>query len=403
MKKECSYMRVGTVYYKTIYKPNLYGDKIKLLVRWDSETIKQDHGKDFLSEVPKYDGFGFYPGHIDYKYENLGFINKYHPIKNQPASGKCDKILDFIRHIFGEQYELGLDYITLLYLQPTRRLPILCLVSKKRNTGKSTFLMFLKAIFENNMTINTNEDFRSNFNADWSDKLIVGVDEALLDRREDSERIKNLSTAKTYKTEAKNKDKFEEVFIGKFILCSNNEDNFIIIEPEETRYWIRKIEPFTSENENLLNELEKEIPQFLHFLSQRKLVPPKVITRMWFSSEQIATDALKRVKRKFLNRAEMELLEIFRDIMEAKEPAKLCFTNTNVKALLERANIKLSRNEVRKILEEKFSLTQQSNSLTYKEFYYDGTGFIYERDVVGRYYSLKKEDFDKIYDELMNY
>jgi hypothetical protein len=109
MKKECSYMRVGTVYYKTIYKPNLYGDKIKLLVRWDSETIKQDHGKDYLSLVPKYDGFGFYPGHVDYKYENLGFINKYHPIKNQAKSGVCDKILDFIRHIFGDQYEFAAD------------------------------------------------------------------------------------------------------------------------------------------------------------------------------------------------------------------------------------------------------------------------------------------------------
>jgi len=401
MKKEGEYMRVGTVYYKTIHKPNLFGDTIKLLVRWDSETIRQDHGKDYLSTIPKYDGFGFYPGHLDYKYENRGFINKYHPIKNQPKEGNCEKILSFIKHIFGEQYELGLDYITLLYLQPTRRLPILCLVSKKRNTGKSTFLMLLKAIFENNMTINTNEDFRSNFNADWSDKLIVGVDEALLDRKEDSERIKNLSTAKTYKTEAKNKDKFEEVFIGKFILCSNNEDSFIIIEPEETRYWIRKIEPFTQENENLLDELAAEIPQFLYFLTKRKLIPPKVITRMWFTPEQICTDALKRVKRKFFNRAEMELLEIFRDIIEAKELSKICFTNTNIKVLLERAGIKLNRNEVRNIIENKFLLKQQSNSLTYQEYFYDQTGFLYVRDVVGRYYTLKKEEFERIYDELM--
>ena len=174
--------------------------------------------------------------------------------------------------------------------------------------------MFLKAIFENNMTINTNEDFRSNFNSDWSDKLIIGVDEALLERKEDSERIKNLSTATTYKTEAKNKDRYEESFIGKFILCSNNEDNFIIIEPEETRYWIRKIEPFDQENEGLLDELIKEIPQFLYFLMQRKLIPPKTITRMWFTSDQINTDALRRVKRKFYNRAEMEILEIIKEI-----------------------------------------------------------------------------------------
>ncbi|MEO8416781.1 MAG: primase-helicase family protein [Ginsengibacter sp.] len=73
-------------------------------------------------------------------------------------------------------------------------LPILCLVSKERNTGKTTFLNFLKAVFVDNMTINSNEDFRSNFNAEWANKLIIGVDETFLDRKEDSERIKSLST-----------------------------------------------------------------------------------------------------------------------------------------------------------------------------------------------------------------
>lgn len=64
-----------------------------------------------------------------------------------------------IEHIFGEQYELGMDYLQLLYLQPVQKLPILLLVSEERNTGKSTFLNFLKALFQNNVTFNTNEDY----------------------------------------------------------------------------------------------------------------------------------------------------------------------------------------------------------------------------------------------------
>ncbi len=43
------------------------------------------------------------------------------------------------------------------------------------------------------------------FNADWGGKLLIVVDEVLLDRREDAERLKNLSTAQTYKIEAKGK------------------------------------------------------------------------------------------------------------------------------------------------------------------------------------------------------
>ena len=61
-----------------------------------------------------------------------------------------------------------MDYLQLLYLQPIQKLPILLLVSEERNTGKSTFLNFLKALFQNNVTFNTNEDFRSQFNSDWA-------------------------------------------------------------------------------------------------------------------------------------------------------------------------------------------------------------------------------------------
>ena len=77
----------------------------------------------------------------------------------------------------------GMDYMQLLYLQPTQKLPIVLLVSEERNTGKSTFLNFLKAVFENNVTFNTNEDFRSQFNSDWAGKLLIVVDEVLLNRR----------------------------------------------------------------------------------------------------------------------------------------------------------------------------------------------------------------------------
>ena len=77
---------------------------------------------------------------------------------------------------------------------PQEELPILLLVSEK-----STFLNFLKAAFQNNVTFDTNEDFRSQFNSDWTGKLLIMVDEVLLNRREDSERLKNLSTTLSYK------------------------------------------------------------------------------------------------------------------------------------------------------------------------------------------------------------
>ena len=92
-----------------------------------------------------------------------------------------------------------MDYIQLLYTRPLQKLWILLLVSQERNTGKSTFLNFLKAIFQDNVTFNTNEDFGSKFKEDWATQLLVVVDEVMLNKREDTERLKNLSTALNYK------------------------------------------------------------------------------------------------------------------------------------------------------------------------------------------------------------
>ena len=190
-----------------------------------------------------------------------------------------------------------MDYMQLLYLRPTQKLPILLLVSEERNTlSKSTFLNFLKAIFEGNATFNTNENFRSQFNDDWNGKLIILVDEVLLNKREDSERLKNLSTTYNYKVEAKGRDREEVSFFAKFVLCSNNEHLPVIIDPGETRYWVRKVERLTIDDTNFLAKAKEEIPAFLHFLYDRQLSTAEE-SRMWFAPELIATDALRKIVR----------------------------------------------------------------------------------------------------------
>ena len=166
--KEEEYMRVGTTLYKVVNQPCANGGYEKKRVVWNNSTLRQDYGKNYLATVPKYDGFFTVPNHLNYQKEIEGFLNLYEPIDHKPQQGDFSHIQSLMRHIFGEQYELGMDYMQLLYLQPTQKLPIVLLVSEERNTGKSTFLNFLKAVFENNVTFNTNEDFRSQFNSDWA-------------------------------------------------------------------------------------------------------------------------------------------------------------------------------------------------------------------------------------------
>lgn len=327
------YVRVGTTLYKMVTQPLSNGGFIKKRVVWNSETIRQDYGRDALAAVSKYDGFCTVPSHVDYQPVIGKFLNLYEPISHKPAEGEFPHIVQLLQHIFGEQYEMGIDYLQLLYTKPIQKLPILLLVSEERNTGKTTFLNFLKAVFQDNATFNTNEDFRSQFNADWAGKLLILVDEVLLSRREDSERLKNLSTAKTYKVEAKGKDRQEVDFFAKFVLCSNNEFFPVIIDQEETRYWVRKMQRLDNDDTNFLEKLKAQIPAFLYFLQHRTLSTQEA-SRMWFSPALLHTEALQRIMQSNRNHTEAELLEIIGEIMEVDGLDKFSFIPQDLMPLL---------------------------------------------------------------------
>ncbi len=312
------FIRVGTTLYKIVNQPSLSGGYIKKRIPWNIETLRQDYGKDYMASVPKYDGFCTVPQHLDYQPVVGKFLNLYEPISHKPMQGTFPYVESLVHHIFGEQYELGMDYLQLLYLQPVQKLPILLLVSEERNTGKSTFLNFLKAVFQNNVTFNTNEDFRSQFNSDWAGKLLIMVDEVLLNRREDSERLKNLSTTFNYKVEAKGKDRDEIPFFSKFVLCSNNEHLPVIIDAGETRYWVRKISHLESDDTDFLRKLTAEIPAFLHHLTTRQLSTERE-SRMWFNPQLIQTEALRTIIRSNRNRLEKENAQLHREVDDLNE------------------------------------------------------------------------------------
>jgi hypothetical protein len=390
------YMRIGTTYYKTIRKPMASGDSTTSMVPWSIECIKQDHGKSFLSSIPKYDGFCFVPNHLNYERVIDNFYNRYYPFVHEPKAGYPKETLLFLNHVFADQLDIGLDYIKILLMHPTQMLPILCLVSNERNTGKTTFLNYLKAVFADNMTLNSNEDFRSNFNAEWAHKLIIGVDETFLDRKEDSERLKSLSTSKYYKIEAKGQDRQEIEFFGKFILCSNNEDNFIFIDQGEIRYWIRKLPPLIHDNKNLLQILQKEIPFFLSYLIARPY-STKPASRMWFRPEQITTPALKKVKRYNRNKLEVEMSQILLFILDSKETIKeICFCLSDMQDWLIKKGFRgYDSGSIKRVLQDEWKLLPSDNSNSYQQYRILGDGTIYEYTQKGRFYKLSEKEILK--------
>jgi hypothetical protein len=388
------FLRIGTDYYKICSLPLLSGDSVKTLRKWNKGEIITDYGKDFLQQIKKFDGFITIPDHINYKQEINSFYNEYEKIEHKLIKGQFPETKNFLEHIFGEQYNIGIDYLSILWQKPIQILPILCLVSDERKTGKTSFLNWLKLIFQSNMTINKNEDFRSRFNSDWASKLIISVDEVLLDKREDSERIKNLSTASSYKTESKGKDKVETSFFGKFILCSNNEENFIQIDDKEIRYWVIKVNSIKTEDVDMLERLKKEIPQFLYFLNNRKIESDRK-TRMWFTKQQIHTPALDKVVKGNKTYLSQEIKEILIDDFVRFAVDVLKYTASDLQEKLLKSNIRTINNKVSNTIKNDYGLTTKNGS--YKKFHFtlnpSGKKIVDYQIEKGRYFEFLKKDF----------
>ena len=396
MSEKIPYIRVGTTYYKLIERPQISGDKTLNLTKWSRETIIHDHNKKYIFDIPKYDGFCCIPNHLNYQKTVENFYNIYNEIPHQPTLAKVSAeeipfTISFLEHIFGKQIGLGLDYLKILLEKPTQILPILCLVSKERATGKTTFLKWLKEIFGLNMTYIKGDSFSSQFNSDWASMLLIAIDEVFFDRKEITERLKYLSTTNKDKLENKGKDREEIDFFGKFILCSNNEDNFIQIDENEIRFWILKINPIKSENTEFLENLKIEIPLFLRFLIDRPFFSPKK-TRMWFASEEIKTKALQKLVFKNANKLEYKMVELLFEFFESNDENEINVVPQDILNMLTKMfkQTYFTRNDVRNILKDKWKLEPQKNGLTYIRYDIDYSGNFCQNNSVGRYFTITK-------------
>lgn len=299
--------RIGDDYFELIDQPTINkerGDEAlqfrKELVKRSPQTLRMKYGKQFARHVPYFEGFCCIPDHFNLKLEHSSFYNRYHPLRHEPQEGDCSNILKLVKHIFGEEqrehkgksypmYELGLDYVQLLLMKPTQQLPVLILYSPENQTGKSTFGNLLMAMFGDNTIQISNSDLRSDFNEPLAGKLLAVCEETLLDRKNDVERIKALSTAEQVTINAKNQRQYSIDFFCKFQFYSNNK-RMIYVTEHDDRFWILRIKQIDKdERDPLFNaKVKAEIPAFLYYLKNRKLVTPHE-GRMYFHPDLYLT------------------------------------------------------------------------------------------------------------------
>jgi hypothetical protein len=293
------YFRVVDDYFWIRKVPNRYNELLNQITKVSKKTIEDDHDKRFCKNVAKYNAFVNMPDNVNYQQAPFNCYNIYQELKYKPSEtdSDCPTILAFIKHIFQDHYEKGLDYIQLLYLHPKQTLPILCLVSAENETGKSSFIFFLSEIFGDNAIGIGYQDLDGNFNDHYATKLIIACEETFIEKEMVMEKLKSMSTSPTIIVNGKNTKQYTADFYGKFILASNKEEKMLNISAEDKRYWILKVPsiPQAQKNPSLLKDLKEEIPAFLNLLTNRKLSTDGKNSRMWFKLEEIETEARKKM------------------------------------------------------------------------------------------------------------
>lgn len=297
---------IGNNFYREVFVPISGGEKRRDFLQMSKQTLVDLYGKNFQKYLKHFKGFCNIPSHFDHQAEYGEFYNSYRPLAYEPVEGDCSATLDFIKHIFGEHiieydgksysnYELGLDYLQLMLTQPSIPLPVLILYSPENNTGKSTFGDWQSTILGENAINVSNNDLKSNFNAHWVKKLLIYCEETLLEKKFDSEMIKAKSMSNKTTSNAKGVNQHQTEFFGKFQLYSNNK-NMINLNKHDERYWIRQVPKPKKINPNLSKKLRAEIPAFLYFIKNRKLLT-EFESRMHFASQLIITATFHEVVR----------------------------------------------------------------------------------------------------------
>jgi len=408
IRESGKYIRVATDYYRLSHILNARKQSTPVQQLWKKGAIMGDFGKDIFRYIKKYVAFVNIPDNSEtYLKEHVHkgdtYYNLYEEMKFAPAPGDVTITLRFLTRMFQDKTEIVLDYLKILYENPTQNLPVICLVSKIQETGKSSFMKWLYLIFGRNAIILGNEEFSPNFNSLYASKLIVCIDESFIDKTIIKEKIKRLTTADSINMEAKGRDTIRMDFFGKLILSSNTEDNFIKMDEDDNRFFVVKVPGLTPADfiPELMDRLDEEIPAFLFFLNNRQLVYPKK-SRLWFDPKVYETDALTKIRVNTRSIIQKELLRWFGDIF-AFESIKneIHVTPVRLAQELEKSLRQITglATQIGYILKEEWKLPQSKNNKydfpSIRDEYDEGEHMMVSKIILtkttGKYYIVTRE------------
>ncbi|MBS7565117.1 hypothetical protein KHS38_11940 [Mucilaginibacter sp. Bleaf8] len=169
------------------------------------------------------------------------------------------------------RYELFLDCLTIKLRNPIQKLPILCLVSNGRPTGKSTLLWMIDTLFELDC-INADSEMLAHRGNGWAESGVVCIDGGFLSPSMIRVMVTNL-TSQVIRV----RNPYEHARYIKsrtWFICATNEQDRVYDDYTEGRFWIQHLHPVVKDDHFLYQKLCVELPEFKSFLKGRQPVNP---------------------------------------------------------------------------------------------------------------------------------
>jgi len=245
----------------------------------------------------------------------------------------------------------------------------------------------MQIIFGDNFTQINPEDLNSQFNSIYATKNIIALDETVIDKSHAVEKLKSIATAKTISVNQKFVANYSIPFYGKVIICTNKEKDFMRIDEEEIRFWIRKVPVIDSINTNIETDLRNEIPYFLKYLKQIEM-PNLRRSRMVFTADQLKNDQLNDIQKESWSWLRKELfIEIEQFFMENNHLNEVKCTVLDIKKRFFDRNNAVTNAYLLKVLKDEMHFLP-SKPERYTPF--DGDSVTRR---IGRVFTFKRSDF----------
>lgn len=376
MNNHVPYIRVGTDYYKLIQKKDRYDIVRKTLKAWKKETLSMDHDKTIFTHIPRFDDFCIEPSNTHHQEVIENCYNVYakfnhHLDSKEVTDTDIPHSIRLLAHIFGDQLSMGLTYLKILYERPRQPLPVLSLVSSERQTGKTTFLNWVNMIFGDNYILINPEDLHSQFNSSYATKNIIAIDETVIDKAGSVEKLKSIATAKTISVNQKHVANYMLPFFAKVIICTNKERDFMRIDDEEIRFWVRKVPHIKEIDTQIEDKLRSEIPKLLKYLTG---LPMHDLSRsrMVFTPEELDNKFLTAVKEESRSGLYKELMMLMTELFENNNLIEsISAAPTDIKNHWFLKNTQISPPYIAKVLRDEFKMLPSGKVSRYIPFDFD--------------------------------